>query len=302
MEVAVNWGVIHMTNTRTAQRSGLPRRIKILFALIFILFSILSYRTYKYFGQLAIETDQAVLKSGPGVEYKQLTQLKKNQRVTVIRQKYHWMYVKTDNDKEGWIADWMINDSYKLPINSLSNATIVIDPGHGGYDSGAMSSTNKEEKQYTLAYAKLLAQKLRKQKAKVYLTRNTDTFVSLSKRPALANNVHADAFISFHFDSSPVENTASGFTTYYYHKNSLKLAKAINNEFAAIGLDNRGVEYGNYLVIRDIDTPAVLLEMGYINSDRDFDQIKSPSYRQTVVDDVYQGLDKYFSAQKTTNN
>ncbi|MDE6376094.1 MAG: N-acetylmuramoyl-L-alanine amidase, partial [Ligilactobacillus sp.] len=87
----------------------------------------------------------------------------------------------------------------------------------------------------------------------------------------------------------------------YYHKNSLKLAQMVNNEFGAIGLENRGVEVGDFLVIRDIKEPAILLEMGYINSDRDFDQIISKSYRTTVVNDVYQGLEKYFAAQKDTN-
>ena len=147
-----------MEKPRTSHGSGLPKRIRVLFAIIFILVGILGYRTYKYFGQLEIQTNYAVLKKGPGVEYDQISQLKQNQRVTVLKSKYHWMYVETDDEKKGWVADWMINSSYKLPVTDLSNATIVIDPGHGGYDSGATSNTEKkEEKQYTLAYAKLLA-------------------------------------------------------------------------------------------------------------------------------------------------
>ena len=78
-------------------------------------------------------------------------------------------------------------------------------------------------------------------------------------------------------------------------------SKIVNKEFGAIGLENRGVEVGDFLVIRDIKEPAILLEMGYINSDRDFDQISSKFYRATVVNDVYQGLEKYFAAQKDTN-
>lgn len=282
-------------------RGKLPTNFKVLLVLLLLLSSILGYRTYKYFGQLSVQTTSATLKKGPGIEYRSLSPLKKNQRLTVLKSKYHWLYVKTDDDQTGWIADWMISDDYKLPVNDLSEATIVIDPGHGGYDSGATSNQEKkEEKAYTLAYAKALAAKLRKAKAKVYLTRSDDSFISLSKRPALADQVHADAFISFHFDSSPTENTASGFTTYYYHKNSLKLAQALNKEFGAIGLENRGVEVGNFLVVRDINEPAVLLEMGYINSDRDFEQISSNSYKDTVIDDVYTGLEKYFSNQKMT--
>ena len=291
-----------MNRSRASRKKGLPNNFYVLLTIVLVLVSILGYRTYKYFGQLSIQTNYAVLKKGPGVEYKQVAQINKNQRVTVLKTKYHWMYVETDDNKRGWIADWMINSSYSLPITDLSNATIVIDPGHGGYDSGATSNTgNKLEKTYTLAYAKQLAKKLEKNNTKVYLTRTKDTYVSLSKRPALADQVHADVFISIHFDSSPTTNTASGFTTYYYHKNSLKLAQALNGQFNAIGLENRGVEVGNFLVIRDIKEPAVLLEMGYINSDRDFDQITSKTYRTTVVNDIYAGLKKYFASQKSSS-
>lgn len=291
-----------MNRSRVSRKKGLPNNFYVLLTIVLVLVSILGYRTYKYFGQLSIQTNYAVLKKGPGVEYKQVAQINKNQRVTVLKTKYHWMYVETDDNKRGWLADWMINSSYSLPITDLSNATIVIDPGHGGYDSGATSNTgNKLEKTYTLAYAKQLAKKLEKNNTKVYLTRTKDTYVSLSKRPALADQVHADVFISIHFDSSPTTNTASGFTTYYYHKNSLKLAQAINGQFNAIGLENRGVEVGNFLVIRDIKEPAVLLEMGYINSDRDFDQITSKTYRTTVVNDIYAGLKKYFASQKSSS-
>src|SRR5699024_11354790 len=99
-----------------------------------------------------------------------------------------------------------------LPIS------IVIDAGHGGSDSGALSRTNKNEKTYTLIYAKKLAERLRTAGAMVYMTRDDDSFVNLNSRPQLAENLHADAFISIHFDSAPENNMGSGYTTYYYHK------------------------------------------------------------------------------------
>lgn len=89
-----------MEKPRTSHGSGLPKRIRVLFAIIFVLVGILGYRTYKYFGQLEIQTNYAVLKNGPGVEYDQISQLKQNQRVTVLKSKYHWMYVETDDEKK----------------------------------------------------------------------------------------------------------------------------------------------------------------------------------------------------------
>ena len=103
------------------------------------------------------------------------------------------------------------------------------------------------------------------------------------------------AFISIHFDSAPENNMGSGYTTYYYHKKtSLRLAQDINSKLKYLKLENRGVEFGDFLVIRENTVPAVLLEMGYINSDRDFERITSTSYQDSVADDIKQGLDTYF--------
>lgn len=127
------------------------------------------------------------------------------------------------------------------------------------------------------------------------LTRSNDSFVDLEPRPALANKLKADAFISVHFDSSNEANEASGTTTYYYSSSKdMSLAKAINNQTKTLPLNNRGIEYGNYQVLRDNQRPAVLLELGYINSDKDFSYISSANYQAKVADAVYTGLTDYF--------
>ena len=271
----------------------------ILIGIILALSGILVYRTFSYFKQVEIQTTQAVIKKGPGIEYQDKKALSQGERLKVIKTKYHWMYVKTDKNNFGWVADWMVDPSYKNPINSLADATIVLDPGHGGGDSGAVSNSNKDEKKYTLRYARQTAKKLRARGAKVYLTRNDDSTVSLADRPKLAEQVHADAFISFHFDSAPEKNVASGYTTYYYNKGpSVKLANTINQQFSQLGLDNRGVDIGDFLVIRDNPQPAVLLEMGYINSERDFEQITSRSYQGKATSQIVSGLTQYFKQEE----
>lgn len=271
------------------------RRNLFLIAIVIILVIILAAKTFGYLQQVLIMTPRTSLRNGPGTEYSRKSTLKKDQRVTIIRRKYHWIYVKDANNNFGWIADWSLAKNYRNKINNVANATIVIDPGHGGADSGALSTTGKMEKNYTLKVARKVVAKLRAKGTKVYMTRNSNKYVGLSDRSALSNRVHADVFISFHFDSSPVANDASGVTTYYYHKKrSYRLAKTINSEFNTLNLDNRGVDLGDFLVIRDNKFPAILLEMGYINSDRDFLQIKSNSYQNTISSDVVTGLTKYF--------
>lgn len=264
--------------------------------LILLLTLILLYRTTGYFKQIVIETTNAELKKGPGIEYKTIARVKEKERVTVIRTKYHWSYVKTADNHLGWIADWMIDPQKPHKVASLANATIVLDPGHGGSDSGALSSTGKMEKTYTLIVAKKVAHHLRERGAKVYLTRRKDVYATLKSRSDLANAVHADAFISFHFDSSPQENGASGFTTYYYHRKlSSRLARSVNTQLNNLPLTNRGIAFGDFYVLRNNNFPALLLEMGYINSERDFEQIRSRTYQNKVAADVFSGLEKYFS-------
>ncbi|KRM96382.1 N-acetylmuramoyl-L-alanine amidase [Liquorilactobacillus aquaticus DSM 21051] len=277
--------------TKKKKRSNL-----ILGFLVLLLTIILIYRTTSYFKQVVVETSSAELKKGPGIEYKKIVSIKKKARLTIIRTKYHWSYVKTSDNRLGWVADWAINPQKIHKIDSLSDATIVLDPGHGGNDSGALSSAGKMEKKYTLIIAKKVARKLQEQGTKVYLTRQKDVYATLKSRSDLSNTVHADAFISFHFDSSPQENGASGFTTYYYHqRSSTGLAKTINKQLDNLTLSNRGIDFGDFYVLRNNEFPAVLLEMGYINSERDFEQISSQSYQNKVATDVVSGLEKYFS-------
>lgn len=263
--------------------------------LILLLSFILCFKTVSFMSKEVIVSHFANLYPNASLEEHKLSTLKQGDRVKVLDTKFHFKQVKTDQGQIGWVGDW--NFKNQNNITSLSNATIVIDPGHGGNDAGALSIEGKEEKKYTLKYAKELERKLKKAGANVYMTRTQDKYVGLKPRPALGEKKHADAFISIHFDSSPDENIASGYTTYYYHKKtSLKLANSINSQFKYLGIKNRGVEFGDFLVIRENKIPAVLLEMGYINSERDFDQIPSQEYINNVTTDIVKGLKNYFKS------
>ncbi|GEO65822.1 N-acetylmuramoyl-L-alanine amidase [Levilactobacillus spicheri] len=240
------------------------------------------------------------LRRGPGLTYGVTSKVAKNSRLTIIGEKDNWYHVRDSQNHFGWVASWLVDHPGNLKqATTLSEATIVLDPGHGGSDSGALSIDQKhDEKTYTLELAQRVAKLLRAKGAHVIMTRSSDTSVSLADRPALANTNQANAFISFHFDSSPTDNLASGTTTYYYHrKSSYALAEAINREMDDLPLTNRGIRFGNFEVIRDNSRPSLLLEMGYINTKKDFSDIRSAHYQQTVANNVVQGLSRYFAAQ-----
>ncbi|MTV81262.1 N-acetylmuramoyl-L-alanine amidase [Secundilactobacillus folii] len=240
------------------------------------------------------------VRTGPNINYKTKAVLKKGQSVYIVKKTDNWYKIRYDDHRFGWVASWLINQTAKLKTaTNLSEATIVLDPGHGGSDSGALSIDQKhDEKTYTLQLAKKVRNRLLARGAHVIMTRTGDQSVSLGARPEMATDNHADAFISFHFDSSPGNNIGSGFTTYYYHANtSLKLARTINSHLVGLPLTNKGVEVGNFEVIRDNLRPALLLEMGYINTAKDFKAIKDPAYQNQVAKDVTNGLAAYFSSK-----
>ncbi|GEO68441.1 N-acetylmuramoyl-L-alanine amidase [Levilactobacillus acidifarinae] len=240
------------------------------------------------------------LRQGPGLNYTATHKVKKNSRLTILGEKNNWYHVRDSQNHFGWVASWLVDHPGHLKtVTNLAEATIVLDPGHGGSDSGALSIDQKhDEKTYTLELAQRVAKALRAKGTHVIMTRSTDKTVSLADRPALANDHQANAFISFHFDSSPTDNLASGATTYYYHRqSSYALAQAVNGEMNDLPLTNRGIRFGNFEVIRDNSRPALLLEMGYINTKKDFSDIHSAVYQQAVADRVVKGLAQYFKTQ-----
>ncbi|GAK47453.1 N-acetylmuramoyl-L-alanine amidase [Secundilactobacillus oryzae JCM 18671] len=235
--------------------------------------------------------------TGPNINYTVTDTLPKGQRIHVMAKRDNWYKIRYKN-KSGWVASWLVNrTNHKLKATQLSEATIVLDPGHGGHDSGALSQSNLQEKTYTLQQAQQVKKALQQYGVHVLMTRDDDDSVSLGDRAELATDKHADAFISFHYDSSPVANQATGFTTYFYHSDTSKaLAESINSHLTGLPLTNRGVDFGNFLVIRDNLRPAVLLEMGYINTTKDFKQIRSTTYQKQVAQKIVTGLKAYFKS------
>jgi N-acetylmuramoyl-L-alanine amidase len=178
---------------------------------------------------------------------------------------------------------------------SLAEATIMIDAGHGGEDSGAISLDNiTYEKDVTLRTAEILQEKLEAAGATVLQTRSTDEFVDLDERTILSNEANVDAFLSLHYDSSPVPDW-HGTTTYYFHEDDFDLADSINQQLAQFELPNNNVVFGNYHVLRENNRPSVLLELGYMSNSTDIDYIRSQEYHDRITDLIVAGLENYYN-------
>lgn len=237
---------------------------------------------------------------------------------TYLHTEGDWYCIQVNDGTVGYVASWLSHlhaptDSAGNPISGadteafasymarsdtrLAEATIVIDPGHGGQDPGAVAP-NGQVYEKNLAYntSLLLYKRLVSAGANVIMTRTDDSYVSLEERTKTSNDHNADLFISLHYDSRDIPNSATGTTTYYYDESDYGVAQIINHHLALqTPLSNNGIQFGNYHVLRENNQPAILLELGYMNNDDDYAYITDPTYQATVAEAIFQALQAYFS-------
>ena len=275
-------------------KHGLKNRLTLVVIVIFIIFLILLFMFVNLSdedtGQITI-TENAELRTGPNAAYPVIYKIEKGKSFKKIDRKGKWIEVQNHAGTEkGWVAGWHTNlnipADQSLSSNPLKGKTIVLDPGHGGSDQGASSSTPSKslEKNYTLKTAKELKKLLNKEGA-------NDKYVSLDDR-----NIKGDAFISIHNDALDSSN-ANGVTVYWFKDKQESLAQTLNSAIQKKALlTNRGSRQQNYQVLRQTDIPAVLLELGYISNPTDESMINDQLHRQVVEQAIVDGLKQYFSS------
>ena len=205
------------------------------------------------------------------------------------------------------------------PLKFGTNRVIVIDPGHGGVNSGTHSILDARlEKEFTLDWAKRLAPLLETNGWTVFLTRTNDTDVSLSNRVAFAESHHADLFVSLHFNSAAPDTSQSGLETYcltpagmpstltrgyadiwsenlpnnHFDAQNLQLAVRLHGTLQrALGTEDRGARRARFMgVLAGQKRPAILIEGGFLSNPREAALIENPGYRQKLAEAVANAL------------
>ncbi|MCM3040069.1 N-acetylmuramoyl-L-alanine amidase family protein [Paenibacillus motobuensis] len=171
---------------------------------------------------------------------------------------------------------------------------VIIDAGHGGSDPGAISITKKNEKDFTLAVAlKVQALLQMESQIEVVMTRESDTYPTLSDRSNLANKLNADIFVSIHGNSGP--STATGVETFYTRSDSAQLAKVMHKYLVkSTGLADRKVKTQSLHVTRETKMPAVLLECGFLSNSSDESKMYTEQFQDSVADGIVKGIKEYF--------
>ncbi len=171
-------------------------------------------------------------------------------------------------------------------------ALVVLDAGHGGANPGAVYN-GRQEKDDVLSLTLAIGNILEQNGIDVYYTRTTDVYESPFQKATEGNQVGADYFVSIHRNSSPYPNQYSGVETLVYNRYSEagRLAYNINAQLEQIGFINLGVnERPNLVVLNSTQMPAVLVEVGFINTDADnilFDE-QFYAIAQAIADGIIQ--------------
>jgi len=163
----------------------------------------------------------------------------------------------------------------------------MLDPGHGGKDSG-VARNHLMEKDIALDVALRLRPKLQASGFKVIMTRSTDVFIPLDTRAEMSNS-HSDLFfVSIHFNDSPAR-AIHGATVYYHTAMSAPMAQTIANSLGKITY-NRGIMTANFRVLRKNRFPAVLVECGFVSNRAEAARCATPEYREEIATQIAQAM------------
>src|SRR5437899_450879 len=178
----------------------------------------------------------------------------------------------------------------RVSQTSGSPITVVIDAGHGGHDRGGIPGQRVAEKNMTLDVAQRLRNVLTAGGYRVVMTRDSDVFVPLPTRVAIANSNPNAIFVCIHFNSAK-RMGAGGIETYFYSRESLPLASAIHYYVAGGAPSaNRGVRRRGFYVLRKTGIPAVLVECGFLTNPTEGAYAETASYRQKLAEEIAAGV------------
>ena len=168
---------------------------------------------------------------------------------------------------------------------------VIIDPGHGGKDPGAIGRGGLREKDVILPISLKVAQILQQNGVQAILTRNSDYFVSLRGRVDMAEKANADLFVSIHANSVGLSRPdVSGLEVYYYNS-GYDLAQDVRRSIlSSVNVRDRRVRKARFFVLRKSSMPAILVETGYVTGREDAAKLASPQYRDQMARGIAQGI------------
>jgi len=185
----------------------------------------------------------------------------------------------------------------KLPEVKRNKFEVVLDPGHGGPDPGAIGIGGIRETDVVLEISKIVKNLLSEKGVKVRLTRINEVDLDLPPRVSIANNMDADIFVSIHATASRGKRRdINGLETFYYRGwRGRLLAKRIQKQILRVspGSPDRGVKQGRFYVIKNTRMPAVLVEIGFLTGRLDARRLEKITHRKRLAYAISKGILEY---------
>jgi N-acetylmuramoyl-L-alanine amidase len=182
---------------------------------------------------------------------------------------------------------------------------VMIDPGHGGKDPGAIGYDNLREVDVILPISLKVAEVLRQRGVAVQLTRDADYFVGLDERVIMSRQAGATIFVSIHANAIENRPDVQGLEVYHYRRGEV-LANTVHRQvLAALAqesptpLADRGVRLARFLVLRKSEIPAILIETGYLTSPTESPMLATPAYRDKMAVAIANGIVEYLQGGTT---
>jgi N-acetylmuramoyl-L-alanine amidase CwlD len=183
----------------------------------------------------------------------------------------------------------------QLLEHAAKHYVVMLDPGHGGSDTGAPGVTGTLEKDVTLSVAQTTRDALTQMGYKVLMTREGDEFVSLAERAAYANSALPFIYVSIHANSVPDSNI-SGAMVFHYQGSveGSRIARyVLRSIVSGTGAGDKGVRIADFYVLREVVVPSVLIEMGFLTNPAEEARLKDAAYQATMGKAIADGIDKY---------
>ncbi|MCU0523400.1 MAG: N-acetylmuramoyl-L-alanine amidase [Elainella sp. Prado103] len=184
----------------------------------------------------------------------------------------------------------------RLPIPARLNGrvVVVVDPGHGGADPGAVGIGGIHEADIVLDIASEVAAQLNEAGLQAVLTRQDDREIDLEPRVSLAESLNADLFVSIHANAISLSRPdVNGIETYYYDSGSALAASIHNSLVNATGMNDRGTRQARFYVLTRTSMPAVLVEVGFVTGQEDVVKLRDSNARRQIANGIVQGILRY---------
>lgn len=185
------------------------------------------------------------------------------------------------------------------PLPTAGRRIVVIDPGHGGRDPGAVGIGGLRETDVVLSISLDVSRILQQQGMVVYLTRTDEREIDLEPRVALAERVRGNVFVSIHANAISMSRPdVNGLETYYAPGSGagLQLARSIHQSVLGnINMGDRGVRAARFYVIRNTSMPAALVETGFVTGAADAPRLANPGFRRQMAEAIARGILNYLA-------